>query len=48
MMRPRKYRAKAMPELTWVTADKNNSWVQKFNEPECVYGYYAPTYLAEV
>ena len=47
-MRPRKYRAKAMPELTWVTADKNNSWVQKFNEPEWVYGYYAPTYLAEV
>lgn len=42
-MKPRKYRAKSLPILLGVV-----DGVQKYTEPEWVYGYYAPTYLAEI
>lgn len=42
-MNIRKYRAKSMPKLLGVI-----DGIQKYTKSEWVYGYYAPTYLAEV
>lgn len=42
-MKPRKYRAKSLPKLLGAI-----DGVQQYTEPEWVYGYYAPTYLAEI
>lgn len=42
-MKPRKYRAKTAPQLLGVFNGEH-----KYTEQEWVYGYYAPTYLAEI
>lgn len=42
-MKPRKYRAKTLPTLLCVI-----DGIQQYTKSEWVYGYYAPTYLAEV
>lgn len=42
-MKPRKYRAKTMPQLLGVFNGEG-----KYTESKWVYGYYAPAYLAEV
>lgn len=42
-MKPRKYRAKTAPALLGVIND-----IQQYTKSEWVYGYYAPTYLAEI
>ena len=42
-MKPRKYRAKTIPQLLGVFNGEG-----KYTESKWVYGYYAPTYLAEV
>ena len=42
-MKPRKYRAKTIPKLLGVV-----DGVQQYTKSEWVYGYYAPTYLAEI
>lgn len=42
-MKPRKYRAKAVPQLLGIFNGEG-----KYTESEWVYGYYAPTYLAEI
>ena len=42
-MKPRKYRAKSLPQFLG-----SIDGIQQYTKSEWVYGYYAPTYLAEI